>query len=517
MPSFDGAVSVNVGSYTLRLTANESSTNPAGNTSNVSWDLRIIRNSGTSYNLNNNGVSWAVYIGGGLVSSGSRSYDFRAYSELVLASGDNGGYGHNSDGTGSIGVSASISGPGPITGGSASGTVGFSDFDRTPTTPAFSSGTRNVTGTSFSTTSWSGSVNNSGPAVTWTLQRSTVSNFASDVVDIQSTTTSGATLTSSTLDPNTTYYYRIRASNSDTSNTGAHPNPKFSSIITSFGVPGPPTGLTVTPSTTAESRFSLSWTAPTNTQGGISRYDIFVDNTFVESTTSTSINTIRLNPSGTAFTAGTNYNFRVASKNTTNLNETTVANLSSSITSNILRTAPGEPYAPTAAPTFTVNGLDITVTSAAVSGDGGVAINTAAANQGYYVQYQTSPTLNGVYGFGGIDGAWSTPVKMSDQTARIHTLPSLTPAIFYKFRTYAANTVIFASDGTTQLYYPHNNSSYTANFSAVTAGYFLAAGGRRWTGTSWEPTAIAKRWNGTEWVALTVAKRWDGTSWVNLS
>ena len=424
---------------------------------------------------------------------------------------------HNTNGQATLTISGSIGGS--LSGRSTIGarSYGLTDYDRTPTTPAFSSGTRNVTGTSFSTSSWSGSVNNGGPQVTWTLQRSTVSNFSSNVVNVQDTTSSGTTLTASSLDPNTTYYFRIRASNGDTTNTNSHPNPKFSSVITSVGVPGPPTGLTVTPSTTAESRVSLSWTAPTNTQGGISRYDIFVNDTFVESTTATSFTSIKLNSGGTAFNAGTSYNFRVASKNAVNLNETAIANVSSSVTSNISAVTPGNPYAPTAAPTFTVAGLDVTVTSAAVSGNGGVTIDTNTTNQGYYVQYQTATTINGTYGFGGVNGAWSPPVKMSDQTARTHTFASLTPAIFYKFRTYAANSVIYARDGVTQLYYPHNNATYTASFASTTTGYFLAAGGRRWTGTEWVPTATAKRWDGSDWVALTIARRWDGSNWVNLS
>jgi hypothetical protein len=519
MPSITAGVSSSFGSYTLYLDWSEN-VQPASNTSTITWNAYLRKNNSGDSSFNLDAVTrFYVEIAGVVRSDFNGAYDFRGPAPIGTTRGMGNGtteaIGHASNGTGSVSARILMSGPGPITGGdSGYQTITFSDFDRTPTTPSFVSGSRTTNGTSFSTTAstgWSGGVNNSGPAVTWTLQRSTVANFSSGVVDIQSTTTSGAVLTSSSLDPNTTYYYRIRASNTDTSNTVAHPNPKFSSIITSLGVPGPPTSLAVTPSTTSESRFSLSWVAPTNTQGGVSRYDLFVNDVFVESTTSTSLTNIKLNTGGTAYTPGTSYNFRVAAKNSTNLNETAIANLSSSVTSNLSRTAPGKPYAPTSAPTFTVNGLDITVTSAAVSGNGGVSIDTGAANQGYYLQYQTSTTLNGTY------SAWSTPVKMSDQTNRRHTLASLTPALFYKFRVYAANTVIFGSNGSSQLYYPHNNSSFTANFATTTTGYFLAAGGRRWNGTAWEPTAIAKRWDGSQWVAFTIAKRWNGSEWINLS
>jgi hypothetical protein len=483
------------------------SQNPSGNTSTFNWQA-YFHYTNSDAQLDDVDAS----VGGQLVlNNGGRVKNYAGTfvtRDHFIASGTTQPVSHDNNGNLTINVNGSIGGS---LSGRSSGSQNFAipGFDRTPTTPSLTATNRNSTGTSFSTTSWSGSVNNSGPQVTWTIERADNLAFSTNVVNGNSTTSSGSALTVATPNANQTYYIRIRASNSVST--------KYSSVITVNGVPSPPTDFTVTPSTTSESRVSLSWIAPTNTQGGISRYDIFVNDIFVESTTSTSLASIKLNSGGTAFNAGTSYNFRVASKNATNLNETAIANVSSSVTSNISAIAPGNPYAPTAAPTFTVAGLDVTVTSAAVSGNGGVEIDTNAANQGYYVQYQTATTLNGTYGFNGVNGAWSTPVKVSDQTARTHTFASLTPAIFYKFRTYAANSVIYARDATTQLYYPHNSSTYTASFATTTTGYFLAAGGRRWTGTEWVPTATAKRWDGNDWTALTIARRWDGNNWVNLS
>lgn len=525
MPSITAGAASNFGSYTLYLDWSEN-TQPGSNTSTISWNAYLRKNAAgdTSWNLNNS-TRFYVEINGVVRVDFNGGYDFRSPNNFVgatrgIGSGTTEAIGHASNGTGSTTGRILMSGPGPITGGdSGYQTIGFTDFDRTPTTPTFTSGSRNSTGTSFSTTSWSGSVNNNGPGPTWTLQRSTVSNFSSDVVDVQSTTSSGTVLTSSSLDPNTTYYYRLRASNSDTSNTGAHPNPKYSSVITSFGVPGPPTGLTVTPSTTAESRVNVSWVAPTNTQGTLSRYDLFVDDVFVESVTppTVSLNSIKVNSGGTAFTAGTSYNFRVVAKNATNLSETNINNLTSSRTANISAVAPGKPYKPATEPTISNIGLDMTIVSAAVSGDGGVAINTGNANQGYFVQYQLADTLNGTYGYNGVPGAWSPAVKMTDQATRSHTYSSMTPAKYYKFRVYAANTVIYASNGSTQIYYPHNNITYTADFATNAAGYFLPAGGKRFDGSVWIPTQTAKRFDGTNWVPLTIAKRFDGSNWVPLS
>lgn len=417
---------------------------------------------------------------------------------------------HDTNGSKNFNINGSIGGSLSAR-SSASANWDLPAFDRTPTTPSITTSTRTTTGTSFSITSWSGSVNNSGPAVTWTLQRADNAAFTVGVIDVSSTTSSGATLTASSLTATTTYYFRIRGTNSVTST--------YSSVITSNGVPGPPTGLSVTPVTTATGRFTLAWTAPSNTQGGISRYDIFVNDTFVESTTLTSFTSIKLTSGGTAFTPGTSYNFKIAAKNATNLNETAIANVSSSITSAVAGTAPGTPYAPTAVPNISNVGLDVTVTSAAVSANGGVAINTANANEGYFVQYQLADTLAGTYGYGGTAGAWSPATKMSNQTTRTHTYSLMTPAKYYKFRTYGANTVTKASDNTTNIAYPHNNITYTSgvNFATNATGYFLAAGGKRFDGTNWIPTQTAKRFDGTDWVPLTIAKRFDGTNWVPLS
>lgn len=363
MPTFDGAVSVNVGSYTLRLIGDESSPNAGANTSNVSWSLRIIRNSGTSFNLNNNGISWSVSIGGSVVSSGSRSYDFRSASELVLASGTNGPYGHDSNGVGSIGISGSISGPGPITGGSASGTVPFTDFDRSPVTPSISSVVRSTDGTQVTTFNFSGGVNNSGPTVTYTYEYATDPGMSQNYGTF---TSIPFTLPSST----TGYYFRVRASNTD--------GTKFSSV----------TGI-----------------------------------------------------------------------------------------------VPGVPSAP-ASLTYVKTGRNVALTATASATGGGGTISS------YSVQYRTSSN-------GG--STWSAWGNTQTMTSLQYTYSLLPPALTYDFRVYSTNQT--------------GNSLPTS----ISSPFFVAAGGKRWNGSSFIPTQTAKRWSGTAWVDITIAKRWNGTSWVDLS
>jgi hypothetical protein len=205
-----------------------------------------------NYSSNTSTISWASYfhytlsdaqlddgdtsIGGSVVwDNGGRVKNYAGTfttRDHLLASGSI-TLGHDNSGGGSFNVSGSVFGSLSAR-SSASANYGFTAIDRTPTTPSISSGSRGVNGLSFSAIA-SGSVNNSGPTVTLTLQRST-NNV--DFIDISSTTTSGTTLTASSLSGTTTYYFRVKSSNSVST--------RYSSTITSFGVPTTPTSVTPT-------------------------------------------------------------------------------------------------------------------------------------------------------------------------------------------------------------------------------------------------------------------------------
>lgn len=137
---------------------------------------------------------------------------------------------------------------------------------------------------------------------------------------------------------------------------------------------------------------------------------------------------------------------------------------------------PTVPSAPASINVTSVAGLDMTVGISASSSTGGEPIT------GYTMEYNNGSGWTG-----------STPVVGNSVT-----YTNLTPGLNYQFRAYATNAM--------------GNSAY-----ATSATVFLSAGGRRWTGSAWIPTATAKRWTGTAWVPLTTAKRWNGSTWVNLS
>lgn len=125
--------------------------------------------------------------------------------------------------------------------------------------------------------------------------------------------------------------------------------------------------------------------------------------------------------------------------------------------------------------TATRTGRNVAVTAGNATGD---------SITGYFVQYSSNS-----------GSTWSTAETMTSQA---YTYNSLTPGLTYLFRVYATGA--------------NGDSGKTTS-----AGVFVSAGGKRWTGSAWQYGATAKRWNGSAWVDLTTAKRWNGSSWVDLS
>lgn len=137
------------------------------------------------------------------------------------------------------------------------------------------------------------------------------------------------------------------------------------------------------------------------------------------------------------------------------------------------------PSAP-ASVSATISGRNVSVTSGIADATGKPAISS------YQVERTTPNNI-----------AWSGTVITMDGS-RQYTYSNLDGGKTYRFRTRAVN-----SEGVS----PWVESTI----------YFVPAGGKRWTGSSWDATQTAKRWNGSSWVDLTIAKRWDGSAWVDLS
>lgn len=391
----------------------------------------------------------------------------------------------------------------------ADASIGLQNYDRSPVTPSITNVARSSTGEGLTAFDFSGGVNNGGPAVSYQQRVSVNSNMSGF------STFSG---TSVSLDPTTAYYFQVYAANSD--------GEKYSSVYGPvYGVPSPPINFGAAQNPTNSGNLNLVWGQPSNTQGNIQGYRIYVSDTYIGETTSLSATINKINESGTALTVGNNYNLYVVARNQVgfNLNQKTPI---------ITLKAPGAPAAPVIPATQTINsssvsnpfksGRNVTISCNATPDSFGIDPVLSNANQGYFIQYQTSATQNGTY------SAWSTPVKMSDQNNRTHTFVLLPPALWYKFRIYAANTIVNNKDGA-KTYYP-NNSGSTANFSVETAAMFVSAGGRRYRSpgevneNTWQPTETAKRYDSsTGWTDLNIAKRWDSTAnggsggWIDLT
>lgn len=366
-----------------------------------------------------------------------------------------------------------------------------------PNTPTITSITR--------ATSSSVSINYSqaggGPACTYYLERATNAGMTTgfETTTANPAATAYVWATTST----TNYYFRARSTNSDGTTYSAVLGPYY-------GQPSAPASVVAsTDAGTAIDRVKLVIGAATGGNGTLT-YNITRNGSPTNTFTTTSLTYYDVGPEKLP---GNAYTYTISATSPTYSGG--AAYTGNSITSNSINN-PGPPEVPVSAPAVSNVGLDYTVVSAVTSTEAGVPIVSSNANEGYFVQYQTSTT-----GVIGSYGAWSTPVKMTTQATRTHTYISMAPALYYSFRTYAANSVVNSvgnqSAAGSQAYYPHQNTTlYTANYSAASAGTFLSAGGRRWAGSYWIPTAIAKRYSGTAWVPLTIAKRYNGTAWVNL-
>jgi hypothetical protein len=168
------------------------------------------------------------------------------------------------------------------------------------------------------TLNWKPSTDDGGTAITsFTLQRATNSSFTSGLVTTTGITTGGTTVTG--LTNGTPYYFRVAAVNSvatAASTTGAYITLAESVTPLATGsVPGPPTELTFTPST-SETSMDLSWVAP-ESDGGNAITEYSIRYTPINSTITTTELTGSTSTSYTltGLQTNTNYTIEVAAVN----------------------------------------------------------------------------------------------------------------------------------------------------------------------------------------------------------
>lgn len=291
--------------------------------------------------------------------------------------------------------------------------------------------------------------------------------------------------------PTTTYYFHVYAHNADNFSY------THSGVFGIHGAPSQPNVPTISTHQTNDNSVNVSWSAPSSNLT-ITQYDLY------RSGTATPIKTLTGNPASTSWVdntaqSGEQYTYKVYAYNS--------SGWSASSNNSATATVSGPPATPSQI-YLTYSGRNATVSVDPSPNFYNIPINYQDQNQGYFVQYQTSSSPSGPY------GDWSTAIRMSDQATRTHRFELLSPALYYKFRVYAANSIVNNKDGA-KTYYP-NNGGTLAN-SIETSSVFLSAGGRRYRSPgeplegTFQPTETAKRWDSdtNNWVALNTAKRWD--------
>ena len=464
------------------------STNEAGNTSTVSATLYLNSNYGSSW--------WGTNIGGNIniggsvsgfsrSSGGSSSGNWSAAIHSHSYTWNHGPSGYR----GAVGISGAF-GPGSnvpslsVSGGE----YGAIDWNRSANTPSFSEITRTSTTNFRVNYNLTGSVN--GPT-TYVVQRST-NNWGAN----ETSWTNPGRPFDATVSANQEYYFRIYAYGDEGGN-------KFSSVLGPYwGQPTPPQSPSAATNANTSGAVNVWWTAPSNQQSGVDYYHIYRNGPVGTGTYVGQWNGATPPTSGAPFydngaTPRSTNTYYIYAHTPQYWSEVSVVSNSA-----VAASVPSIPGMPTIKSKI---GRNVTINSTR----GSNGYNNAISE--YRIQLSTDA--------GATWKGWNSSTKSFTANGTYNVLDSngdffyelLTPALTYRWRIYAVNSV------------------GTGDIATMSTGTFLSSGGRRWTGSAWEPTQTAKRWdpilnsgNGG-WVDLSIAKRWDPSlnggngGWADLS
>lgn len=493
----------------------------------VGWDqarnkttVRVSATLGASWGYASTSASSATYSIDGQsktlnTSSSSAPYDYYDYGPGYYGEDSGGSWDFDvyHDANGGKYVSFSVTFNTAIGSATASSSFYLTDWNRSPYAPTKPSYSRDRGSISYST-SWTGANGDYNYSPYWNSSPgpNQVDWYYGGPSDPNATTywqsdTDGAdgwTASMSGMDPRTTYYVKAFIHNTD----GWSPQ---SDILTVYGVPQTPAAPSGVRSTDTAGKINLWWTAPSSNLT-IDYYHVYRDGpsgvgTYIGAWNGATppTSTAPFNFSDTGLSRGSDHTYYVYAHNSSGWSDPSTASISLK--------APGVPNAP-ATPTVTSKvGRTVTVNSARGSSDYGNTITE------YRIQLSTD---NGVTWKG-----WDNSTKKFTLDNSYNVLDGsgnfeyllLTPALTYKWRVYAVNSIVTAGA--------------TPEYSLLSAATFVGAGGRRYRGTgetnanTWQPTEVAKRYGQTSaagvtpvtygWIDLSVAKRYNGTSWVDLT
>jgi len=298
------------------------------------------------------------------------------------------------------------------------------------------------------------------PIASYSVQASTSSGFTSGVM----TSTASSTSTTVTgLAASTTYFFRVAATNADS--TSAYSDAVLQATLAA-AAPAAPAAPTF--SGVGGTSLTVNWTAPSGNGSAITGYTVQYSTsaTFTVHATIGGLSSAARSASVTGLAPGTLYYFRVLATNA--LGTTTGANASTTTGT----TTPSAPAAPTV---DNIGQLTATVSYTAPA-TGGMPIT------GYDIQRAT-------------DDAFSTNVVTTTDTASPLDITGLLPGVSYWVRVRAKN-----ANGT-------GPWSDAGSFTAAPSVWLRTADNSSWLGGQvYIPI-------GTTWVLCTT-QTWNGSTWV---
>lgn len=339
-----GTGSANRG-YTLTANITWSTQEPANNRTYAY--VSIVLNTSYQYFSDWNGRSYLTINGGVAADFSQKWYPAPNPSSITISTWE-GWVGHDANGAGSLSVFGffdTVSSPSYLPDYIE---VSYSEgapvnYDRSPNATGAPTVTRNAAGTTITVVSAVATAKNSGPAITdYNYQYSTNGGSTWSTDTAMGTSRTITYSTSKTA----SHVFKTRAYNSD--GWGA-----YGTTATSTGWPSAPSGLTATNSSTP-GRVDLAWTAPTTTNGGITKYKIFRKLTTDGSYTYlTFVNGSTLSYADTSVTPGLSYNYYISASNAAAdgeasiLTATPVSDASNTATVTV-NAIPSPPLSPTA-------------------------------------------------------------------------------------------------------------------------------------------------------------------------
>lgn len=440
---------------------------------------------GTSYpagRVDKNG-NYPVYIDGFSYPGGSN------VNRVVIAGVTNAGYYYSSTGgttnvtiygnAGTLGfgtgtAGTTYTGSNRFTGANYSrGLCGSYNYRFVNTAPTTISPSRNIRSVTVATSGAGGSDANAPSSYTVQYRDNIDTSWRGD----QSfNTATASSVTFSNFISGRTYYFRSWANN-DIGSSSIY----TASSVYIPNVPSAPAKPTVSTNTTTSGAVDISWSAPAS-DVAITGYKVFLSNgTLIANRTAAQLSFTHTN-----LTPRSSYSYYVVATNE-------MGDSSASTTSDLVIAA-SVPSAPGIPTVFSKVGRTLTLSSTR----GSNAYNNTISE--YRIQLSTD---NGSTWKG-----WNNTTKTFTADNTYNVLDAngrfeyqlLTPALTYLWRVYAINSI---------------GAGDIATMSSP--GTFVGAGGKRFDGTSWNPTTTSKRFDGTNWVDFTIAKRFNGTSWVDLT